>query len=207
LYKFLKCGYIENDTFYKSEKGIPQGSCLSSVLCNMTLDGLESIIDNMSNPHLKMVRYADDILIFADTAEYLVLDVLPVIKKFLSLRGLSLADEKTKCIPLSQGFDFLGYRIVFSYKKQVVFPINERLNRYYNNIANVILSEPYAYVYDVYKKIAPRIRGWINYYIGLVPSYVLYDLEYETNILCTSLTGNSVLAELLNNKLYSKLCY
>lgn len=41
LWKFLKCGYVENSTYHSTGRGIPQGGCISSVICNMVLDGLE----------------------------------------------------------------------------------------------------------------------------------------------------------------------
>lgn len=44
LMKFLKCGYIDNSILYPTLEGVPQGGSISSILCNMTLDGLESMI-------------------------------------------------------------------------------------------------------------------------------------------------------------------
>jgi RNA-directed DNA polymerase len=46
LSNFLKCGYIDNGVFYETAKGVPQSGCLSTVICNMTLDGLEKILAN-----------------------------------------------------------------------------------------------------------------------------------------------------------------
>ncbi|GAM53767.1 hypothetical protein EBME_2230 [bacterium endosymbiont of Mortierella elongata FMR23-6] len=37
--------------------------------------------------------------------------MLPVIKEFLSERGLTLSPEKTKITNIAQGFDFLGQNV------------------------------------------------------------------------------------------------
>lgn len=38
LRKFLKCGYVEHSMYHLTNKGVPQGGCISCVICNMTQD-------------------------------------------------------------------------------------------------------------------------------------------------------------------------
>jgi RNA-directed DNA polymerase len=67
LKQWLKAGYIERKTFHHTEAGTPQGGIASPVLANLTLDGLEALIDRL--PHrgtkrqakLHLVRFADDV--------------------------------------------------------------------------------------------------------------------------------------------------
>lgn len=60
LRRFLKSGYMDRSVFYPTVKGIPQGGCISSVICNMVLDGLEQCLDEHTCKSVYMIRYADD---------------------------------------------------------------------------------------------------------------------------------------------------
>lgn len=44
LRKFLKAGFIKQNVWYPTDKGVPQGGSVSSILCNLTLDGLEYLL-------------------------------------------------------------------------------------------------------------------------------------------------------------------
>ena len=41
LRKWLKAGFVENQTLFPTEAGTPQGGIISPALANLTLDGLE----------------------------------------------------------------------------------------------------------------------------------------------------------------------
>ncbi len=73
LQQWLNAGFIENKRSFPTERGTPQGGIISPTLANMTLDGLETAIDNAfgitirpdgcrkNNPHkIHLIRYADD---------------------------------------------------------------------------------------------------------------------------------------------------
>ena len=44
LRKWLKSGYVENRTLFPTEAGTPQGGIISPTVANMTLDGLEKLL-------------------------------------------------------------------------------------------------------------------------------------------------------------------
>ena len=106
--QFLKSGFIYEGKLFPTETGSPQGGAISSLYANMTLDGLEKVIQdkyhrnskgNIENHYraktkVNLVRYADDFIITAnsrETAEELKL----IVSTFLESRGLMLSEEKT----------------------------------------------------------------------------------------------------------------
>ena len=60
--KYLKSGVLENGILCKTEKGSPQGGPLSPLLANIYLNEFDW---EMERRNVKMVRYADDIVVFA----------------------------------------------------------------------------------------------------------------------------------------------
>lgn len=205
LYAFLKCGYVEDDIYYDTIEGIPQGGCLSPILCNMTLDGLESIVIDKWCGDVGFVRYADDCLLFADTPSFLVQEVLPVIKEFMKQRGLELSKEKTTCYSVDKGFTFLGFEIIKKDETVILNPSKHNIYSYYSKLHSILIAEQGAPTNNIYNKIIPIIRGWFNYYIGVVSVYTIYSHEYSTISLCSDITGNRLLAVYISNSFFCKL--
>ncbi|EGI8395617.1 hypothetical protein NRY16_004756 [Salmonella enterica] len=93
--------------------GTPQGGIISPCLANCVLDGMELMLKSMTRPADKvhMVRYADDFVITGSSKELLENRIKPAVTTFLRERGLTLSEEKTAIVSISQGFDFLGFNI------------------------------------------------------------------------------------------------
>ena len=49
--QFLKSGYIYEEKLFPTETGSPQGGAISSIYANMTLDGLEKVIQDKYHSH------------------------------------------------------------------------------------------------------------------------------------------------------------
>ena len=113
LRSWLNAGYIDEGKLYPTKAGTPQGSVISPVLANMTLDGLEAAIRNAvpKNAKVNMIRYADDFIVTGKSEKILQEKVKPVIRAFLSQRGLNLSGEKTRITRIENGFDFLGQHL------------------------------------------------------------------------------------------------
>ena len=74
MQEFMKSGFIYQDKLFPTESGTPQGGAISSIYANMTLDGLETVIQdkyhrnskgNIENHYrgktkVNLIRYADD---------------------------------------------------------------------------------------------------------------------------------------------------
>jgi hypothetical protein len=61
-------------------------------------------------PKFGYCRYADDFIVTAENEEDLI-EILPIIKEWLSKRGLQINEEKTKIVNAKDGFNFLGFHI------------------------------------------------------------------------------------------------
>jgi CRISPR-associated protein Cas1 len=85
-------------------RGLPQGSPLSPLLCNLVLDRMDRNIEAIGLQH---VRYADDFVVIAD-GEDEARQAKHVVENALSDVGLTLTDSKTRVIPATNGFRFLG---------------------------------------------------------------------------------------------------
>jgi len=109
----------EEDSYEINEAGTPQGGVISPLLMNIALHGLENnILKHFKKRNaIKVVRYADDFVVFAKNLDD-VLKAKEIIIKFLKPIGLSLSEEKSRVghsmekLPGTEGppgLDFLGY--------------------------------------------------------------------------------------------------
>ncbi len=186
---WLKAGYIDNNTFHPQETGTPQGGIISPLLANIALHGMEEALgvkyDNRGQLRSKrcVVRYADDFVIFCKTLEDAKAS-RSEINSWLFTRGLSLSDEKTKIVHITEGFDFLGFNIR-QYKvkntktgyKLLIKPSKEFLKKTRNDIREVFLNHKGKNVDALIGKINPIIRGKANYMNKVVSSKVFNDLD------------------------------
>ena len=121
--KWLEAGYLENNIFYKTRTGTPQGGIISPLLANVALDGLEDALNikyKQKKTHGKyyynniskyvVIKYADDFVILCKTLEDAE-DIYGLLDDYLEDRGLTLAPDKTRITHIKDGFDFLGYNI------------------------------------------------------------------------------------------------
>jgi RNA-directed DNA polymerase len=112
--QWLKAGYIEQEEFHATEQGTPQGGVISPVLLNVALHGMEQAIGVKYNCRGELigkralVRYADDLVCFCETWEDAE-RVQGILSEWLKEPGLTLSQEKTRIVHLSEGFDFLGF--------------------------------------------------------------------------------------------------
>jgi len=108
--RFLKQKIMEDGMEYEPEDaGTPQGATLSPLLCNIYLNPLDH---RMEAEGIRMVRYADDLVILCRTASEAE-KALKVLAGWVESNGLELHPDKTRTVemnPPGSHFDFLGYR-------------------------------------------------------------------------------------------------
>lgn len=196
LKQFLQCGYVYNKIFYSSEKGIPQGSCISGIICNMVLDGLERVLKDRFNDIVHIIRYADDFIITGISKASLQI-VVPVVECFLSERGLSLSYEKTKITHLKDGFSFLGYRIYKQNNNIISVPTRDNMDFLLNKIKEILNDFPNMSYECLCESLAKKLRGWLNYYTNLAMIESIHSVEFEIVSYITEHTGNKQIAKFI----------
>ena len=178
LNQFLKSGFIHENELFPTEIGTPQGGLISPILANMTLDGLQQILESRYNGRkVNFIRYADDFLITAESKE-LAEEIISVVQQFLCERGLELSLEKTRITHINEGFDFLGwnfrkYRGVLLIKpsKKSIASIIEKIR--------ITIARAKAWTQDkLISLLNPIIRGWTNYHHHIVATETFSKLDH-----------------------------
>ena len=190
LEKWLKCGYVETRKLFPTDEGAPQGGTISPTLMNMTLDGLERLLQERlptrqkvnGRTHfnkLNFVRYADDFIITGESPEFLRDKVLPIVKEFLTERGLQLSEEKTVITHIEDGFDFLGKNIRKYNGKLLIKPSKTSVKSFLEKVRSIIKGNKSAKQETLIRKLNPVIRGWVNNQRYVVSSKVFSRVDYE----------------------------
>lgn len=155
--KFLKAGVMKDGSFRDTELGSPQGGVISPLISNIYLNIFDQ---KMKEKNIRIVRYADDILIFAktkaDAGNYLA-----YARKILEDElKLTINEVKTKLTSATEGVAFLGF-IIFP-KYVTVHP--KRLKKFKDKIRVITKRNCGKPIRKVIEALNPVLRGWMNYY-------------------------------------------
>ncbi len=170
LRRCLKCG--TNPKF--PEQGTPQGGCISPLLANIALNGIESLGQS--------VRYADDMVFILKPQENAE-KLLTKVEEFLAERGMNVSQKKTKVTASTDGFDFLGWNF-YVQKGNGKFrsvPSEENFKAFRSKVKHIVNNSNYGAQTKVLK-LAPVVRGWRNYhkYCQMEDSrFSLWHLSYS----------------------------
>lgn len=137
LLSSIKNGYILDGRFYLRVKGLAQGSPLSPILANLYLDSFDEKIKELG---VRMVRYADDFIIFTSSKEEAE-EIFSEASFILNEIGLKLKQEKTALKHVKDGFLFLGIRFTGQDVKIEPEEILKQLKK------PLYLTEPYLFLF------------------------------------------------------------
>ena len=126
---WLKAGVMEGEQLFETKAGMPQGGCISPLLANIALHGMEQHLHQQFPNYCptingkrqlrrtpKVVRYADDFVILHEDLN-VIEQCQQSIRDWLQEMGLELSPEKTRIAHTRYshngraGFDFLGFSI------------------------------------------------------------------------------------------------
>jgi len=203
---FLKSGILtELGNLEDTNTGTPQGGILSPLLANIALSVLDEHLHagwkpggSMSTsyrrqvrkrkdlPNWRLVRYADDFVVLTDGTDHHLTALREEIAQVLAPLGLRFSQAKTRIVHMSQGFDFLGFRIQWKRKRGT--------NKWY--VYTFIADRPFRSVKAKIRALTPRTsqqdlravlirinqitRGWANYFKHAIAQRTFSKLQHYT---------------------------
>lgn len=154
---FLTSGVMNAGVFEATTVGSPQGGVISPLLANIYLNDFDQ---HMKSRGHRIVRYADDILIFkisragAENALEIASDYL---EKELQLK---VNTRKTHITCLKEGVRYLGVEIYPTYTR-----IQEKkLKAFKEKVRNCTRRNTPVNLEKIIKDLNPILRGFVNYF-------------------------------------------
>ncbi len=184
---WLKAGVFEaGKGFAPTGEGTPQGGVISPLLLNIALHGLEEAAGvryrggiharTVRDGYPALTRYADDLVVCCHSRQQAE-QVKARLAGWLEPRGLAFNEAKTRIVPLSEGFDFLGFNLRrYPNGKLLIKPGATAIKRFRSRLAKEFHALRGANVAAVLAKIVPITRGWVAYYRTVVSSGVFHAL-------------------------------
>ena len=149
---------------------------MSPLLANIALHGMEAALgisytsQERNNGPRGLVRYADDFVVFCESQA----DAQKVVEEladWLKGRGLTLSEEKTRIVHLSEGFDFLGFNVKHypcstakTGWKLLIEPSRNSIKSIKEKLKEKWISSRGHSMASILKALNPIIRGWANYH-------------------------------------------
>lgn len=185
LWQFLRAGVMYRGNTSETLTGTPQGGIVSPLLANIYLHELDQYMESkylaipkrarqrqraQGKANFLYIRYADDFIVLCNGRKEEALQMKEELRNVLNQMGLTLSEEKTKVTHITEGFDFLGYRVIRSIGTKgkmipkVVIP-ERAIKRFCHNIRR-ILAPNSTHESAMAKILATNrfIRGWCEYY-------------------------------------------
>ena len=161
--KYLKSRVMEKGVICKTEEGSPQGGPLSPLLANLYLNEFDW---EMNSRGVKLVRYADDIVVLAKSkraAERL----LESCRKYLEGRlKLKMNTEKSKVTSIfaQKKFKFLGFCLGRNGSGTYIRVHRKSLAKAKEKLKLLTKRNRGRNVRAVMQEVKVFIRGWIGYF-------------------------------------------
>jgi RNA-directed DNA polymerase len=185
LWKFLRAGVMHRGTTKETLSGTPQGGIVSPLLANIYLHELDTYMESTYLNLTKVqrekrrrhgqgnalyVRYCDDFVVFWNGTKAGAHAIKEELGGFLNAMGLTLSEEKTNVTHVTEGFDFLGYRVIRSrgtkgnMVPKVLIP-EKAIDRCRKKIREMLAPSTTKESIGVkIQRLNWFIRGWCEYY-------------------------------------------
>ena len=150
---WLKAGIFEAGKGYSpTEEGTPQGGMISPLLLNIALHGLEEAagVRYRTGSHARefkagspaLTRYADDLVVCCHSRQDAE-QVQARLAGWLEPRGLAFNEAKTRIVPVTEGFDFLGFNLRrYPNGKLLIKPSATAIKRFRDRLAKEFRVTP-----------------------------------------------------------------
>jgi len=201
IWKFLRAGVMYREDFKETLTGTPQGGIVSPLLANIYLHEMDMYMESnylhlpyhvrekrrrQGKGNYLYVRYADDWVVLCNGTKADAQGMQEELGGLLSHMGLTLSEEKTKLTHLTEGFEFLGYRIIREVGTngkmvpKVLIP-DSAMTKYRHKVRRALA--PNTHKESVTVKILALNRltnGWCQYYrVTSSPGRMFSKLSHE----------------------------
>jgi RNA-directed DNA polymerase len=162
--------------------GTPQGGVISPLLANVFLNPLDHGVNQQCIGKARMVRYADDFVIVCRPGQ--AGPVLERTKRWLTAKGLSLNERKTRLVDIrQQGVNFLGFNLTLrkSLKGKPylhVEPSQKSRQALRDNLGRILNHwTRWKTIDSVVRETNRVLRGWTGYFHYRNSSSVMNGLQ------------------------------
>ncbi|SON50615.1 group II intron reverse transcriptase/maturase [Vibrio tapetis] len=155
--QFLKSGVMVDGEWQHTKIGSPQGGVISPLIANIYLDAFDQ---EMRKRGHRIVRYADDILIFCRSrkgAENAQVQATKVLEKQLKL---TVNETKSHIAHSGEGVKFLGIEIGSHYSR--IQP--KKMSTFKGKLKRVTRRNGGKPLLEVIKQLNPLLRGFSQYF-------------------------------------------
>ena len=182
--RMFTAGVLADGDLLMSDEGVVQGSCVSPVFSNImahyVIDlWLEETVKPLMRGNIKVIRYADDMVICCRYEED-ARRIKTVLAKRLSKYNLALNEEKTKMVNFSMSkskrgikqetFEFLGFCFYLGKSRNgVTIPKLKTSGKRYRSKLNRVAEwakgiRNKAKLSQIWKIFCSKLRGHVQYY-------------------------------------------
>jgi group II intron reverse transcriptase/maturase len=172
----LRAGVREGGSWKPTLTGVPPGGGASPLWSNIFLTAFDRW---MAEEGLRLTRWADDVVVVCQTREE-AQRALARAERFLrEARGVALHPQQTRIVHVSQGFEFLGYKVkqgaghrLPAHKRRGranrhnldAIPREKSVKRFQAQICALTRRKAPLTLREVIERINPVIRGWGYFY-------------------------------------------
>jgi RNA-directed DNA polymerase len=172
----LRAGVMEGGCWKPTLTGVPQGGVASPLWSNIFLTPFDR---QMTAEGLRLMRWADDFVVLCQTRDD-AQRALAVAEQFLrEALGVELHPQKTRVVHVSQGFEFLGYKVkqgaghrLPAHKRRgrsnpqnlYAIPREKSVKRFQEQIRALTRRKVPIRLWELIERINPVIRGWGHFY-------------------------------------------
>jgi RNA-directed DNA polymerase len=129
---------------------------------------------------------ATRLVVFCESQEDAQVVKDQILPPWLAERGLSLSEQKTRIVHLTEGFDFLSFNVkpyhapctTRTGHKLLIKPSKKAMTRKRQELREAWLRLRGQSVPSVLKLLNPMIRGWANYFRTVVASEVFHGMDH-----------------------------
>jgi RNA-directed DNA polymerase len=174
VHAWLKAGVVDKGRYAPTEEGTPQGGCISPLLLNIALQGMDEAAGVRYDYRGGVIPGCPTVIVYAD--DFVALchsrEQAEAVQEKLSIwlkeRGLTLNREKTRIGRISDGFDFLSFNIrryrTSQGSKVLTRPSRDAMKKIRRRLADELRAMRGAPEGQVIYTLNPVIRGQANYY-------------------------------------------